>query len=191
MGLKGEERVTTQSKDASAPAAPAPVAASLDGKRLADEIAALGVTHVITVPDTNLKTAISALDECASLRMLYVCTEDEGMGINAGLYMAGQKPMMLIQNNGLHACLNTLKSIALEAEVPTFMVIGQYGRDVTKTVETNRLRAVRLLEPTLETWGVPFYRLDQDDQFANVRIAYEKSFEIRGPSALIVGAPTR
>jgi sulfopyruvate decarboxylase subunit alpha len=184
--------VTTQTKEtASPPAIAAPVAASLDGVRLANEIAALGVTHVIIVPDTNLKTAISALDECSSLKMLYVCTEDEGMGINAGLYMAGQKPMMLIQNNGLHACLNTLKSIALEAEVPTFMVIGQYGRDVTKPVEANRLRAVRLLEPTLETWGVPYYRLDQEDQFPNIRVAYEKAYEIRGPSALIVGAPTR
>lgn len=168
-----------------------PVAASLDGARLASEIAALGVTHVIIVPDTNLKTAISALDECSSLKMLYVCTEDEGMGINAGLYMAGQKPMMLIQNNGLHACVNTLKSIALDAEVPTFMVIGQYGRDVTKPVETNRLRAVRLLEPMLEMWSVPYYRLDHEGEFANIRTAYEKAFEIRGPSALIVGAPTR
>ncbi len=48
-----------------------------------------------------------------------------------------------------------------------------------------------LLEPTLETWGVPYYRLDQEDQLPNIRVAYEKAYEIRGPSALIVGAPTR
>ena len=67
--------------------------------------------------------------------MMYVCTEDEAMGINAGLYMTGHRPMLLIQNNGLYACVNTLKAIALDAQVPTFMLIGQFGRDVNKRVE--------------------------------------------------------
>src|SRR5262249_8208301 len=98
-------------------ATPPPVVHAIEGEALDHEIAALGVTHVITVPDTNLKSALAALDRQNSLRMLYVCTEDEGMGVNAGLHITGHRPMMLIQNNGFFACLNTLKSIALDAKV--------------------------------------------------------------------------
>ena len=35
--------------------------------------------------------------------------------------------MLLIQNNGLLASINALKAIALEARVPTFMLVGQFS----------------------------------------------------------------
>lgn len=165
-------------------------AESVSGRQIAQAIAATGATHVICVPDTNLKSAISELHEPGMPQMIYVCTEDEGVGINAGLYMTGHRPMMLIQNNGLLACLNTIKAIALDAKVPTFMVIGQYGRDVKVPVETNKLRVVRLLEPTLQTWGVPFWRLDRHNDLAHVQTAWDRAWTDRGPSALIVGAPS-
>jgi sulfopyruvate decarboxylase subunit alpha len=129
-----------------------------------------------------------AKQEVASL--LTVCTEDEAIGINTGLFIAGHRPMMLIQNNGLYACVNTLKAIALDAQVPTVMLIGQYGRDTSKPVEENRLRAVRLLEPTLGVWGVPFVRLDGPDDLPRFQEIYRRALESRGPTAAIVGAPT-
>jgi hypothetical protein len=54
------------------------------------------------------------------------------VGINAGLYIAGRTPMLLIQNKGVYACVNALRGIALEASVPTLMLVGQHTRDVTK-----------------------------------------------------------
>lgn len=170
--------------------AAAPVATSIEGRALAQAVAELGVSHVICVPDTNLRTAISALAAPGMPPILSVCTEDEAMGINAGLYIAGQRPMLLIQNNGLYAVLNTLKAIALDARIPTLMLIGQYGRDVTRRVEDNRPRAVRLLEPTLSTWGVPYYRLESPRDLPNLRAAWERAHADRGPAAALVGAPT-
>jgi hypothetical protein len=87
--------------------------------------------------------------------------------------------------------LNTLKAIALDARVPTFMVIGQYGRDVALPVEQNRLRQVRMLEPTLATWGVPSFRLETPQDLPNLRLAYDRAHAERGPAAAIIGAPTR
>ena len=167
-----------------------PVAVAIDGVALANAVRALGTTHVICVPDTVQRTAIAELAAAPSPRMIYVCTEDEAMGINAGLYMAGHRPMLLIQNNGLYACVNTLKAIALDAQVPTFMLIGQFGRDVTKPPEANPRRAVNRLEPTLETWGVPFVRLEGPADLPKLRTAWETAWTSKGPSAAIVGAPT-
>jgi sulfopyruvate decarboxylase TPP-binding subunit len=98
--------------------------------------------------------------------------------------------MMLIQNNGMLACLNTIKAIALDAKVPTFMLIGQYGRDVKLPVEKSKLRVVRLLEPTLDTWGVPHWRLDAEKDLSNIQIAWDRAWADLGPSAAIVGAPS-
>lgn len=168
----------------------APVATGIPGTALADAIRALGVTHVISVPDTMQKSALDALAAAASPKLLYVCTEDEGMGINAGLYVTGHKPMLLIQNNGLYACVNTLKAIALDAQVPTFMLIGQYGRDPMKPSDANPRRAVNRLEPTLQTWGVPFERLEGPADLPKLRAMWEKAWESRGPAAAIVGTAT-
>ena len=167
-----------------------PVAVSIDGVALARAVRALGPTHIICVPDTVQKSAIAELAAHAPPQLIYCCTEDEAMGINAGLYMTGHRPMLLIQNNGLYACLNTLKAIPLDAQVPTFMLIGQFGRDVNKTVEANPRRAVNRLEPTLEVWGVPFVRLEGPADLPNLQTAWDIAWSTKGPSAAIVGAPT-
>src|SRR5690606_24282105 len=115
------------------------LAISIPAQQLLNAIAAVGVTHVITVPDTHMKSLLDLMAEQDAVRLLTVCTEDEAIGINAGLFIAGHRPMMLIQNNGLYACVNALKAIALDAQVPTVMLIGQYGRDTSTPVEENRL----------------------------------------------------
>lgn len=166
------------------------VATAIDGHALADAVRALGVTHVICVPDTNQRTAIAALGERPGPRLIYPCTEDEAVGINAGLYITGHKPMLLIQNNGLYACINTLKAMPLDAQIPTMFLIGQFGRDVTKSVEANARRAVHRLEPTLQTWGVPYFRLEGPDDLPNLHRAWETAWGTPGPAAAIVGAPT-
>jgi sulfopyruvate decarboxylase TPP-binding subunit len=177
---------STQSQTAT----PAPVAHSVPADAIVREIQKLGITHVITVPDTFQKTLLAALADLGSPRLLTVCTEDEGIAINAGLYIGGQQPMMVIQNNGLFACLNSLKAIPMDARVPTLLVIGQFARDLTKPSRENALRAVRMVEPTLETWGIPYYRLEGPEDLGCIAEAYRRCQDERGPVAVIVGAPT-
>jgi sulfopyruvate decarboxylase TPP-binding subunit len=167
-----------------------PVATGTPGTELANAVRALGVTHIICVPDTMQKTAIDSLAATAPPELLYVCTEDEAIGINAGLYITGHQPMLLIQNNGLYACINTLKAIALDAQVPTFMLIGQYGRDVTKTIEANTRRQVHRLEPTLDAWGVPHARLEGPADLPKLRAMWDRAWETKGPAAALVGTAT-
>jgi sulfopyruvate decarboxylase TPP-binding subunit len=166
------------------------VAKGIAGDALARRIRALGVTHIICVPDTNLKTTIAALHGPDMPAMLYACTEDEAMGINAGLYITGHRPLMLIQNNGLYACLNTLKAIALDAEVPTCMVIGEYGRDPRKASEDNPSRQVRLLRPTLRTWGIDTYSLEGPESLDQLDLAWQQAWENKTAVAAVVGAVT-
>ncbi len=165
-------------------------ARGISAHALLDAIRSAGVSHVITVPDTHQRTLLALLAETDKPTLVTVCTEDEAIGINAGLYVGGARPMLLIQNNGLYACLNTLKAIPLDAHVPTFMLIGEHGRDVTKISRQNCDRSVRMLEPTLEAWGVPYYRLEGPEDVVKFGEAYSRCQQQGGPVALIVGAPT-
>ena len=165
------------------------VPVSVSAEAVLEEIKALGITHVLTVPDSHQKTLLALLAKQVSPRLLTVCTEDEAIGINLGLYAGGQRPMLVIQNNGLYAGLNALKALALDARVPTLLMIGEFARDPAIPSRQNPLRAVRLLEPTLDTWSTPSCRLDSPEDMANLRLAYRQSVRDRGPVAVLVGAP--
>lgn len=164
-------------------------ARGLDPRALLEEIRSVGITHVITVPDTHQRTLLALLADANDPALITACTEDEAVGINAGLYCGGAKPMLLIQNNGLYACLNTLKALPLDARVPTFMLIGEHGRDVTLPSRDNTDLSVRMLEPTLELWGVPYSRLERGDDLSNFERAYRHCQHEGGPVAVLVGAP--
>ena len=167
-----------------------PLAVGVEAPVIMAELHSLGIDHVICIPDSYQKTLIAALQDDPSIRFITACTEDEAMGINAGLYVGGKNPMLVIQNNGIFASINTIKAIPLDARIPTFIFVGQFQRDPMVAVEESRSRAVRMLEPTLDTWGVPHWRLEGPDDLGNIRAAYEKAHETMGPVALIVGAPT-
>jgi sulfopyruvate decarboxylase TPP-binding subunit len=162
----------------------------VSGAAIADEIRGLGVTHVLTVPDSHQKTVLDALAAGTRPRLLTVCTEDEAVGMNMGLYAGGARPMLIIQNNGLYAGLNAIKALSFEARVPLLMLIGEFVRDPAVPSRENRVRAVRMLEPTLETWGIPCWRLDGPDDLPNLARAHQQSLDDRGPIAVAVGART-
>src|SRR5919198_99079 len=97
-----------------------------------DELNALDITHVINVPDTHQRTLLAELSAQSRIRLLTACTEDEAIAINAGLWIGGQRPIVDIQQVGLLAAMNNLKGIAMDARIPTCMLVGYFGRDVTK-----------------------------------------------------------
>src|SRR5947207_13982518 len=95
----------------------APVALSVSAEAIVREIVALGVTHVVNVPDTHQRTVLAALARESRIRLLTACTEDEAIAINAGLWIGGQRPFLSIQHVGLLAALNNVKGIRMDARI--------------------------------------------------------------------------
>ena len=124
--------------------------------QLLDELRRAEVSHMISVPDTLQRRLISIVSERDEIELLMACTEDEAMGIHLGLYLSNHQPIVSIQNAGLYACINSIKALSLDAQVPTVMLVGQYGQDTTISIEENKRRSVRNLVPTLATWGVNY-----------------------------------
>jgi sulfopyruvate decarboxylase subunit alpha len=174
----------------SAPTAPG-TAESLNPRMMLEAIRKAGVTHVITVPDTHQQSLLHLLNLSSNPRLITVCTEDEAFGVNLGLYMGGQKPMLLIQNSGFYAALNTVRGLSLDGQVPTCMLIGEFFRDPRVAPEQHASRLVRMLEPMLDLWRIPTYRLDHESDIDdNIPTAIDHAWRDRGPVALVVGAQT-
>lgn len=168
----------------------AAVAISVPAESIVREIEALGITHVVNVPDTHQKSVLALLARRSHPTLVTACTEDEAVGINAGLYVGGKRSMLLIQNTGLLASINCIKGIAMDARIPTFMLVGLFSRDVTKAPADDPKRVINRISPTLDTWEIPWYPLERPDQLGAIAEAFQRSLETRGPTVVLVGAPT-
>ena len=166
------------------------VATSVPATAIIDELRALGISHVINVPDTHQRTLLAELAQRSDFQLLTACTEDEAIAINAGLWIGGQRPIVSIQHVGLLAAMNSLKGIAIGARVPTCLLVGYYGRDVTRPARENTARAIDLIEPTLDVWGVRYFPLEAPADLEVISAAYQHALDTRGPSVVLIGAPT-
>src|SRR5580693_3952677 len=148
------------------------MAHSLDPGAMLAKIRQAHVTHVITVPDTHQRTLLGLLAASADPQLITVCTEDEAMGVNLGLFLGGRRPMLLIQNAGFYAAMNTIRGLSLDARVPACMLIGEFSRDP----------AVAPAEHAA--------RLDHPADLTAIPQAMDEAWRDRKPVALLVGAPT-
>ena len=167
-----------------------PVALPVSAEAILQELNKLDITDVINVPDTHQRTLLAALARQSKIRLLTACTEDEAIAINAGLWIGGQRPMLSIQQVGLLAAMNNVKGLCMDARIPTCMLVGYFGRDVTRTARDNAARGVHLIEPTLDTWGVPYFPIESPGRPAGHWPGVRHSVEHSGPSVVLIGAPT-
>ena len=167
-----------------------PVARPVSAEAILRELFDLRISHVINVPDTHQRTLLKALSQQSQIRVLTACTEDEAIAINAGLWIGGQRPILSIQQVGLLAALNNVKGIAMDGHIPTCMLVGYFGRDVSLSARDNPGRGVKLIEPTLDAWGVAYFPIETPADIGAIGKAYRHSLEHSGPSVVLIGAPT-
>lgn len=172
------------------PAVPSQRTRSVPAEHLLAEIQALDVTHVLNVPDTHQKTLLALLAKQQQPKLITTCSEDEALAMHAGLYIGGQRPMISIQNTGLCACMNAMRGVLLEGRVPALLLIGLLHREPDVPTRQSRVLTVRLTEPTLEAWNIPYYLMESEDDLPFMREAYQRSLDERGPVVVLLGAKT-
>jgi sulfopyruvate decarboxylase TPP-binding subunit len=167
-----------------------PIARPVSADAILRELLELRISHVINVPDTHQRTLLKALSQQSQIHVVTACTEDEAIAINAGLWIGGQRPILSIQQVGLLAALNNVKGIAMDGRVPTCMLVGYFGRDVTRRARENPGNGIKLIEPTLDAWGVAYFPIESAADLPAIGEAYRHSLEHTGPSVVLIGAPT-
>ena len=167
-----------------------PVAQSIPAATLADELVRLGITWVVSVPDTHQRSLIAELEGREDIRVLTCSTEDEGVTIMAGLYLGGQNAALMIQHAGLFACVNNLRGVGLDGRIPIFMMIGLLSREPELAPRESNSSMVRLAEDQLNLLGIPYHLIDGPNELPHLSAAFELSRTRRGPAAVLIGHET-
>ncbi len=152
-----------------------------------------GVDYFVTVPDwVQLALHQRIEDGVEGIQSVTCCNEDQAVVVSAGLRIGGKNPIVVLQNQGFHACVNATRAVGLDAQIPIVFLIGQFGREFSNFGEDtarSRARIVRLVDPIAEALGIPHWLIETESDLAYIDEAFTVALGQKRPVALVVGAP--
>jgi sulfopyruvate decarboxylase alpha subunit len=89
-------------------------------------LAGNGIRQVSYVPDAGHKRLIELCQSDKAMRTVVLTTEEEGLGLVMGAWLAGDKSAVLMQSSGVGNIINTLATIK-ECRFPLLMLITMRG----------------------------------------------------------------
>ena len=107
-------------------------------QRIVSDLVANNIDFVTTVPCKQLAGVIDAVEESDAIYHIPANKEDEGMGLCAGAFMGGKRPMIIMQNTAIGVTINTLVTLTQFYRMPLPMLIsyrGELGEPVACQVE--------------------------------------------------------
>ena len=165
-------------------------AESVPAQTLLDALRSCGVTDVVAVPDTHQRSLIDLLLANEDIHFIQATTEDEAVGIAAGLIVGGRRPLIQIQHAGMYACVNNLRGVGIDGEFPLVLLVGLLGRDPSKPPRENFDSMVRYAEPLLDALEIPHLLLDGPADTGRLGEAYRMAEQRSAPVVVFVGVAT-
>jgi sulfopyruvate decarboxylase TPP-binding subunit len=152
------------------------------GEEFATELAGLGITHVVWLPDSTLGQWEAALSATAGLRLIRVCREGEAWAIAAGLYLGGARPVVMIQCTGLFESGDSLRNALFDYGLPLFAVIGHRSALIPSANDSART----FTEPNLRSWGIDYRVIDAPEKLPVLRSHYAACRESKRPGVVLL-----
>lgn len=158
--------------------------APFTARNVVDCLVGCGATHIVWLPDTESGFLYETMRDDERLRLIQVCREGEAVPIAAGLMVAGQRPIVVIQSTGLFESGDSIRGLAVDCKLPLLMLVGYRGYN--HGGPTNDSAAI-FLEPILKAWGIPYYVIDDNAGLDAITRAYREAQERPGPVAALIG----
>jgi phosphonopyruvate decarboxylase len=156
----------------------------ISGAAFAGALERRGFDFFAGVPCSLIEDLIATLE--SHPRLPYVATprEDVAVGMAAGAWFGGRRPVVLMQNSGLGTSLNALASLSLMYGLPALLVVtwrGHGGQDAPEHVLMGEI-SPRLLD----LLGIPHRVLSADTLEADLDWAAAEMNRLMQPVALLV-----
>lgn len=137
------------------------------GQQIASLMLDIGVTHVVTLPDSTIGAWGDAMENTPGLRVVRVCREGEAWAIAGGLYLGGAAPMVLIQCTGLFESGDALRNIIHDWKLPILGVIGYRSYLDQSTLPGDT--CLTFTEPILDAWQLDYRLITTPAQLDDIR----------------------
>ena len=159
-------------------------AALLKPETLVEEFKKNGVTHIVTIPDSETNYLYELMKEQDWLDIIPASREGETFAIALGLSVGGKVPVCVIQNTGMMESGDSIRGMAIDAGFPLVMVIGYRGWNRHGVITDT---AAKYTETFLHAMGVNYYLVENDDDAPRISIAFEEAKATKRPVAVLVG----
>ena len=151
---------------------------------MVEEFKKNGVTHIITIPDSETNYLYELMLDQDWLDVVPVSREGETMGVALGLNVAGKVPVCLIQNTGMMESGDSIRGMALDAGFPLVMVVGYRGwTRWGKTPDT----AATYTEPFLNAFRINYFLVEHDEDGGRISEAFVEARQTNRPVVVLVG----
>ena len=159
-------------------------AALLKPESLVAEFKKNGVTHIVTIPDSETNYLYELMLEQDWLDVVPSSREGETFAIALGLIVGGKVPVCVIQNTGMMESGDSIRGMAIDAGFPLVMLIGYRGWTRHGVITDS---AARYTETFLHAMGINYYLLETDDDASRISVAFEEARANNRPVAVLVG----
>jgi len=158
--------------------------ARIDGAAFVDALSERGFRFLTGVPCSIFGPLYKELEKRPDLHYLPSVREDSAVGIAVGAYMAGQRPVVMMQNSGLGYSLNAFTSLAMIYEIPLLVLVswrGYLGNDAPE-----HLVIGRSMLQVLDAVGARRFVLGEREGLQDLWSAMESLERERQPVFLVV-----
>ncbi|HEY9229896.1 MAG TPA: thiamine pyrophosphate-binding protein [Gemmatimonadaceae bacterium] len=154
------------------------------GEQIATVLDELGISHVVTVPDSTIGQWQQAIEERGRTRIVRVCREGEAWEVAAGLHLGGATPIVMIQCTGLFESGDAIRNVIHDWKIPVFSIIGyrSYLNQDTLPGDT----CLVFTEPVLDAWKIDYKLLTKPEQIDAIASHYRTCFDGACAGAVVV-----
>ncbi|GFO96941.1 thiamine pyrophosphate domain-containing TPP-binding protein [groundwater metagenome] len=140
------------------------------------------IDFAATLPCDRIKALLPQIEK--NLKTIPLTREENGVGICAGLYLGGMRPIMVIQSTGIGNMINALESLNLTYGIPLPVLASWRG--VYKEAIEAQWQLGKKLPRILDAAGIEFTMVEAKDEMDKIDLAIKDSFDNAHPHVVLI-----
>jgi sulfopyruvate decarboxylase subunit beta len=154
----------------------------MDEDQVIAELKTQGIDLVSSIPCDKARGLFFRFPE--EFRHIGLTREEDGVGISAGAYLAGARPLVALQSSGLGNMLNAILSLTMTFRLPLpILASWRGGEDETIPAQVPFNRP---LPAILSAAGIPHTILSRRSAVERIGIAIQAAFREKMPHVILI-----
>jgi sulfopyruvate decarboxylase len=155
----------------------------MDEDQVIGELKRQGIDLVSAIPCDRAKGLFFRLPD--EFRHIGLTREEDGVGISAGAYLAGARPLIALQSSGLGNMLNAILSLTTTFGLPLPVLASWRGGE--DEVIPAQIPFNRPLPAILSAAGIPYTIISGPDNPREIGDAISAAYEKKTPHVILIG----
>ncbi len=137
---------------------------------------------VATLPCDRIKVLLPLISK--SIQTIPLTREENGVGICAGVYLGGKKPVMVIQSTGIGNMINALLSLNLTYDIP-LPVLASWRGVYNESIEA-QVQLGKRMPAILDAARVKFTKIESRDELDEIDLVIKDAFNNARPHIALI-----